>query len=97
MSHTPGPWHVQAQDSQGPYWVIDDNCHFICKMGSQMGTYDAGNDANNARLIAAAPELLEALKAVLASVPFASYRGDRELEECELKVRKTIAKSEGKE
>jgi len=48
---------------------------------------------DTARLIAAAPELLQALVSVLASVPFMSYRGDGELEECEQLVRNAIAKA----
>jgi hypothetical protein len=44
-------------------------------------------------LIAAAPDLLDALQSVLASVPFPSYRGDGELEECEQRVRAAIAKA----
>ena len=43
----------------------------------------------------AAPDMLEALKMVLASVPFPSYRGDGELEEVEAAVRAAIAKANG--
>jgi hypothetical protein len=48
-----------------------------------------------ARLIAAAPDLLAACKSVLDSVPFASYRGDGELEECEARLKAAILKAEG--
>jgi len=51
----------------------------------------------DARLIAAAPDLLEALVSVVASVPFASYHGDGELEQCERLVRAAIAKAGGGE
>ena len=47
-----------------------------------------------APLIAAAPEMYDALVSVLASVPFASYRGDGELEECEQRVRAALQKAE---
>ena len=42
-----------------------------------------------------APDLLAACKSVLDSVPFASYRGDGELEECEGRLRFAILKAEG--
>ncbi len=64
--HTPGPWAVQAQDLYAPIWVVapEPDFRFVAKMGSQMGTHDVpqNEDAANARLIAAAPELLAALK-----------------------------------
>ncbi len=56
MSHTPGPWtainigrHVEAKDGQ-----------YVCHIYEpEIGTLDA-----NARLIAAAPAMLEALESV---------------------------------
>jgi len=40
-------------------------------------------------------ELLAACNSVLDSVPFASYRGDGELEECEARLKAAILKAEG--
>lgn len=61
--HTPGPWHVGegvAQriiyDSRG--WPIADAKLFH-------GNSRSGEDVPNARLIAAAPDMLEALKAII--------------------------------
>lgn len=66
--HTPGPWttwqneaegldrHViSAHESEGPFWQI-----------GVAWAYDEDNEAAaNARLIAAAPDLLEAARAIL--------------------------------
>ncbi len=60
MAHTPAPWHL----SKSGLYVrktppgIDSMDWNICTMNEQSENYE-----NDARLIAAAPELLEALKA----------------------------------
>lgn len=66
-SHTPGPWAVSLTCSRGtPASVIapkNENgfTPWVCHM--QAANIDTGNA--NARLIAAAPELLEALSALV--------------------------------
>jgi hypothetical protein len=66
-AHTPGPWKAVAVSDPVPFKrqtrnhrmeVFDANGQRVVRLG---GTFD---DYNNARLIAAAPELLEALKSV---------------------------------
>lgn len=65
MSHTPGPWEVQSHGHD--FWV-DTPCdppqhrQDICRMSFRMTDHKVS--ADNARLIAAAPELLEALQRV---------------------------------
>lgn len=61
MAHTPGPWRYE-QDGHEPYWNVD--------MPMQDGSPGYGyanamvyTTEEDARLIAAAPELLAALKA----------------------------------
>ncbi len=71
--HTPGPWALQmAEDCRGRQldemvkWVVTANSHDLWV--STGPTWDAEHDAEalaNARLIAAAPELLEALRGLL--------------------------------
>lgn len=51
--HTPGPWHAEL--GLDPEWVVRSDKNLVCK------TLQA-NDKANARLIAAAPELLGALR-----------------------------------
>lgn len=65
MSHTPGPW-IADQPFEGH--VANASGRLVC---SAMGHYDGEEHTRkenvaNARLIAAAPELLAALKAIWA-------------------------------
>ena len=60
--HTPGPWTVHSCEMR-PHHEITAEC------GRRIATqndYHDGQDKANARLIAAAPELLTALRALLA-------------------------------
>ncbi|MBT9173470.1 MAG: hypothetical protein DDT21_01871 [Syntrophomonadaceae bacterium] len=63
-NHTPGPWHVendlQYDGGTIPY-IVSETDVWIAKTN----TFSTNVEAN-ARLIAAAPELLEALKKLLA-------------------------------
>ena len=59
VKHTPGPWHVERDDDV----VSPDGVLVATAFGSCPGvTYDPESAAVDARLIAAAPELLDALK-----------------------------------
>lgn len=72
MSATPGPWKVVDDVSEG-VWIAtnDDKAHPICDIVGRvfdkeaMTTQITAEDMANARLIAAAPDLLEALKQLL--------------------------------
>ena len=59
--HTPAPWHVGGKDEQIIYgedgWAIADAKVYHGK--------DGHNSRANARLIAAAPELLAALESII--------------------------------
>lgn len=64
--HTPGPWIVDEDDRPGMAWnrhvvsAADPNIA-ICFMAHSDGR-DPARDASNARLVAAAPALLKALR-----------------------------------
>lgn len=65
MTHTPGPWR---QDGTCVVWAAPTtgNEYLIAQMG-EPGEPDQGHSAEvdaNARLIAAAPDMYEALKAI---------------------------------
>lgn len=62
MRHTPGPWTLAANKSGAYVTTHTSNPLFYCRPASAQGceAWDA-----NARLIAAAPELLAALKLAL--------------------------------
>jgi len=76
--HTPGPWFVDEDSRPGMSWnrhiyTKTERATAICFMAHSNGRNEAGDRAN-ARLIAAAPDLLEALQAAVACgmVPISS-------------------------
>ena len=77
--HTPGPWQLQDQIHTGTEWgrtpkpddwrfgyriAAKDNCH-LAQVGHVDARYKESAEAN-ARLIAAAPDLLQALEELVA-------------------------------
>ncbi len=85
-AHTPGPWATDGLTVY-PRMILDAKIQpRICKVDS---FHTGGGDReSNARLIAAAPELLEALRKAERHCPPNS--------EAEILARAAIAKSEGK-
>ena len=82
--HTPGPWQSRWQEA------TDDFAHPIIAIETCEGAGDVagihyasrdGEDEANARLIAAAPDLLTALQAVMAAWLTEAGHGDGILEE----------------
>jgi hypothetical protein len=87
MSHTPGPW-TWVEGYNGLYGSGEDND--VLTFADYEGMYLSYSNKythGNARLIAAAPDLLEALKAARSF-----HWGD-----VEAQVNAAIAKAEGKE
>lgn len=107
--HTPGPWTMRLSDNATPFilhggnaylYDIDDLDHLICVMPAKI--MRDFNSFANAKLIAAAPEMLDALND--APVP-SKYHGARGFETNRFfadyeawmeKRRDAIAKAEGK-
>ena len=58
--HTPGPW-VTTPEPNGKEWGVDAGPWGICICADAPGK---GTAEDNARLIAAAPDLLDALKQI---------------------------------
>jgi hypothetical protein len=66
-AHTPGPWFVDEDDRPGMEWnrhIYSGPQLAVCFMAHSDGKAPE-RDAANARLIAAAPDLLEALQEVM--------------------------------
>lgn len=57
--HTDGPWEAFTEPSFSGWWAIRQ------VGGSEVGSCDGGFEEADARLMASAPELLEALEAIV--------------------------------
>lgn len=91
--HTPGPWWVEGGDPNAPSWAgmwpnIHADGYEVVGAQGLYGDYDT--DMANARLIAAAPDLLAALMMVLDDPQ--ALDGRPRTAEC---VRAAIAKAIG--
>ena len=70
--HTPGPWRVGFEDGTGGVekesgaWIIGVEDEIVVAGGNHDGLKYGVPDEDNAKLIAAAPELLEAAKRAYA-------------------------------
>ena len=104
IKHTPGPWKWVQLDFSGYYHELHDKSGtVICDDGSAQGEYSAQIDVKgaNARLIAAAPELLEALEDALIDFDnWAAHEDNHPHEHLVVwaeKARAAIAKAKGEE
>lgn len=90
--HTPGPW-TQGWSKTGIDCVwIDGKVEPVIGMGDDDDWIDCGTEAN-ARLIAAAPELLEALQEIVAAADGAGWA---QLDATLANARAVIPKATGK-
>lgn len=64
--HTPGPWEIDQAIRHG-FTVYSEQSGFIVGYMDEEGRYGAVESEANARLIAAAPDLLEALETIVAT------------------------------
>ena len=66
--HTPGPWAaIDRTDGLRTLTHITNGAHIVCSLGSTRAD-GSPNHSANARLIAAAPQMLEALRAALEAM-----------------------------
>jgi hypothetical protein len=63
--HTKGPWRIETR--HGPLDVFGADRQFVCEVGFQLDNGDDEREAADARLIAAAPDMLDALKSLVAA------------------------------
>jgi hypothetical protein len=73
IKHTPGPWHARVEWKPGVYEIKDrQSFSGYAPIAKVVGDkrWTAAHAAANARLIAAAPELLEALMNLLSTPDF---------------------------
>jgi hypothetical protein len=98
-AHTPGPWHVEPATA-GRFLVQLDDGSTIATVGE--GWHEGGSDEQldaNARLIAAAPDLLEALDYLLEQTLDMDLAVGNELDEKQSEARQmalaAMAKADG--
>ena len=66
-THTPGPWAIEAAPN-GYTYIRAEHRAEIALVGSENMLADDSSAASNAMLIAAAPDLLEALRDLVEAV-----------------------------
>lgn len=98
-AHTPGPWHLENTSkhafSGGMPKIVAECGHHIASI-----TWNGHNERNgdaNARLIAAAPELLGALETLINCHTGAPWQTEAVRRAAWLKVQAAIAKATGEE
>ena len=98
MGHTPGPWAVYPPEMlDNQHWSVQTDCGMTIVCGE-----DTPEAAANARLIAAAPELLASLRecsTALADLLADADPSGLECQEqwaCVAECKKVIAKAEGR-
>jgi hypothetical protein len=96
MSHTPGPWEVAYLD-QNEQSVVKAKYHEICTCWHHCVSSIEKEMHDNARLIAAAPDLLKALQDLFGADMEHVLRGDGKPDQLEAisKARDAIAKATG--
>jgi hypothetical protein len=85
-NHTPGPWIVGTEQNMDVFAGKECRENLVCSVAGLINL--EGTEQGNLLLIAAAPELLEALKEVV-------FISDRKHGAWD-KAKETIAKAEGK-
>ena len=107
MIHTPGPWECETDFVSGVFWVMtvsDGTKDTTIPIAEVYGQDEDSRQVNceaNARLIAAAPDLLEALKDAPLPPMILNYHSQDRIDDwfTDYKIwrNKAIAQVEGKE
>lgn len=90
MNYTPGPWHAEGSVVTNE----QDEIVIACVIGFCMRN-DLGEDYATARLIAAAPDMLKALEAIVKSLAYHDDEGMIEHIQEMIDARAAIAKAKG--
>lgn len=93
--HTPGPWEVCPHDSTRVFRKNDHNDKNRLFIDPTTCSPIVGESEANARLIAAAPELLEACKEAVALITNHESGHCREFEEAQARLLAAIKAAEG--
>lgn len=94
--HTPGPWSVSVYDKRGKAHPQNNNCYYSVATRDGEPIHIPSKKEANAHLIAAAPELLEALNSIFLRCSFNHVTDWQELrKEIGELAGQAIAKAEG--
>ncbi len=94
MEHTPGPWRVENREhALGELAIMSSNGWVACAATMNEGLVNA---EANARLIAAAPEMLEALWLITCAYGASDGRNGNS-GECWDKARQALKKARGEQ
>lgn len=102
QTHTPGPWEIVQDAPENPkarfqigHRVSPTSATYVCTIRTEKILTLDGNHAANARLIAAAPELLAALEEMLDVLDRNNVPAPAYLRKSEAQARAAIAKAKG--
>lgn len=93
VKHTPGLWFVRPDERKSGQFYIDSESGIF--VAETIGGLFGDEELSNARLIAAAPELLEALADIVSELK--PFMGQGRMDETINAARAAIAKATGKE
>ena len=76
--HTPGPWFAVGYQVEIESDTVADICTTNANLFGQGGLHDDARAMANARLIAAAPDMLEMLEVARDSLEVSNYEGEED-------------------
>jgi hypothetical protein len=76
--HTPGPWFAVGYQVEIESETVADICTTNAHLFGQGGLHDDARAMANARLIAAAPDMLEMLEVARDSLEVSNYEGEED-------------------
>ena len=76
--HTPGPWFAVGYQVEIESETVADICTTNAHLFGQPGLHDDARAMANARLIAAAPEMLKMLEVARDSLEVSNYEGEED-------------------
>ena len=91
--HTPGPWFAVGYQVEIESDTVADICTTNANLFGQGGLHDDARAMANARLIAAAPDMLEMLEVARDSLEVSNYEGEED--EVLAAIRAAIADAKG--
>jgi len=92
MSHTPGPWKAMKTEHG---WHVGPQPDGVCSIWDNTDSATHATQEANARLLAAAPDLLEACEAIADAMSDAQPGGLARIRRALKQVADTIAKAKG--